>query len=199
MAKHGIDNFQFDIIEYCSSQAESNYQEAWHIKIYCSHISTNMGYNVSLGGNVESPMPETVAKIKATKDSWSPETKAAYSAKIAATLTGVKHTDERRKNQSLSHIGIPTWNKGTKGVMKAKSTSFKPGLIPWNKGMKGLSANNSKLTDDNVIEIFSLYHNENYSKQQLMVMFGISDRVTRNIIAGRTWSHITNIIPKSKT
>lgn len=28
----------------------------------------------------------------------------------------------------------PGWSKGTKGVMKKNSTSFKKGLIPWNKG-----------------------------------------------------------------
>lgn len=32
------------------------------------------------------------------------------------------------------HKGKEPWNKGTKGIMKANSTTWKKGSIPWNKG-----------------------------------------------------------------
>lgn len=50
---------------------------------------------------------------------------------------GRKFTKEHIKNLSLSLLGRPSWNKGTKGICKANSGSFKKGQIPWNKGKKG--------------------------------------------------------------
>ena len=32
----------------------------------------------------------------------------------------------------------PVWNKGTKGICKPNSGSFKKGLIPWCAGTKGI-------------------------------------------------------------
>ena len=32
--------------------------------------------------------------------------------------------------------GKPTWNKGTKGIMKSNQTSFQKGSTPWNKGIE---------------------------------------------------------------
>jgi group I intron endonuclease len=43
---------------------------------------------------------------------------------------GYLFTEENRKNMSAAHMGIPGWCKGTKGVMKPNSTSFKD-TIPW--------------------------------------------------------------------
>lgn len=40
--------------------------------------------------------------------------------------------------------GNPTWNTGTKGVMKPNQTSFKKGLIPWNKGKENPALKGSK-------------------------------------------------------
>jgi len=43
-----------------------------------------------------------------------------------------------------SRYQYDSWNKGTKGVMKSNSTSFKKGLVPWNKGIEW-----SRMSGDN--------------------------------------------------
>lgn len=40
------------------------------------------------------------------------------------------------KCMNTNKIGKPSWNKGTKGVMKPNKTSFKKGNIPWSNGVK---------------------------------------------------------------
>lgn len=44
----------------------------------------------------------------------------------------------------LSKKGKPTWNAGTKGLMKPNSGSFKKGHDTWNKGKKGGTPPNYK-------------------------------------------------------
>ena len=44
-----------------------------------------------------------------------------------------------RKCVAQSKIGKPVWNKGTKGICKPNSGSFKKGQSSWNKGLKGYS------------------------------------------------------------
>lgn len=51
---------------------------------------------------------------------------------------------------------MSVWNKGTKGICKPNSGSFKKGRIPWNKGKslpKGEKANNWKGDDISYIGI----------------------------------------------
>lgn len=40
------------------------------------------------------------------------------------------------KCSNNNKIGKPSWNKGTKGIMKYNKTSFNKGMIPYNKGLK---------------------------------------------------------------
>lgn len=44
---------------------------------------------------------------------------------------------------SLHHSGKSAWNKGTKGICKANSGSFKKGHTTWCKGTKGICKANS--------------------------------------------------------
>jgi hypothetical protein len=61
---------------------------------------------------------------------------AEQKEKIRNSLTGVKHSEQRKKNISEGRRGIPSWCKGTKGVMKANSGSFAKGKSAPNKGRK---------------------------------------------------------------
>lgn len=49
------------------------------------------------------------------------------------TFKGHKHTEESKRKLSKAHKGQKAWNKGTKGLVKPNSGSFKKGLKPWNK------------------------------------------------------------------
>jgi group I intron endonuclease len=50
MIKYGIENFEFDIIASCTNQDDANYTETKLVEQYESHISTDKGYNITLGG-----------------------------------------------------------------------------------------------------------------------------------------------------
>lgn len=65
-------------------------------------------------------------------------------------------SEKHRKTNSEKHKGKPTWDKGTKGVMKPNKTSFKKGNIPWIKGKKGVvTAWNKGLTKETDSRIVS--------------------------------------------
>jgi len=146
--KHGIELFRFELIASCYSQHDANHLERLFILQYDSHVSDGNGYNVDWGGKENKMLShETVekmvegikkayyaksiedrlaivAKIRKTKSEWTEEYKNDVNQRTAATLTGVKHTAERRKNISISLYGKIPWNKG-----------IKTNVIPWNKGL----------------------------------------------------------------
>ena len=45
-----MENFTFEVIASCKTQDDANYIETELVKQYDSYISTNKGYNVTLGG-----------------------------------------------------------------------------------------------------------------------------------------------------
>src|ERR1019366_1526047 len=51
MAKHGIENFTFEVIAVSFNQDDTNDTETLLVQQHESHISTGKGYNVSLGGS----------------------------------------------------------------------------------------------------------------------------------------------------
>ena len=51
MKKHGIENFTFEVIVTCQTLDDANELETLLVTQYESHISTDKGYNVSLGGS----------------------------------------------------------------------------------------------------------------------------------------------------
>lgn len=160
-------------------------------------------------------------KILSTKSNYTEEQKIEINKKIAATLTGVKHTKERKANISKSHLGQKAWNKDTKGIMKPNKTSFKKDHIPYNKGTnitnsgsfkvghkplyintkpnsgsfsKGENHKNCKLTENLVLQIIELYKTNNYTQVQLAKQFNVSRGSIKAIISGRNWNHITKIL-----
>lgn len=119
MKKHGFDSFQFDVLEAGFSDYESLRQaEISWIAVLDTYKN---GYNSSLGGDLVSI--ETRQKMsKAQKGRvHSPSARA----KIAEALRGRKRPPEVIEKLSKAQKGKPAWNKGTKGVMKANSGSFK--------------------------------------------------------------------------
>jgi group I intron endonuclease len=58
--------------------------------------------------------------------------------KIRNTLTGVKHTEERKLNSSIGHLGQKSWLKGKRmsDESRIKMSIAKKGKIAWNKNRK---------------------------------------------------------------
>ena len=144
--KYGIESFSFEIIEICENLEKANEMEVKHITEYDSRNPDN-GYNVSPGGLNFEMTEETKKKISDGNKGKivTEETRE----KISNTLTGIKHTEERKINISKGHMGQKSWNKGTKGIMKANSGTFKSGMIPHNKGKPSTIKGRKRVVDEN--------------------------------------------------
>jgi group I intron endonuclease len=104
--KHGKDAFVWTTLTACDTQVELDDAETAFICEFQTLVPN--GYNLTEGGASGRPSQEVRDRIR-------------------ATLTGKKHTDERRINVSLGHLGQIAWNKGMKGVQ-----------VAWNKGVIGV-------------------------------------------------------------
>lgn len=51
IAKHGVENFEFEVITSCLTQEDANEIETLLVSQYDSHISNDKGYNVAYGGS----------------------------------------------------------------------------------------------------------------------------------------------------
>lgn len=81
MIKYGLDNFDFEVIASCTTQDDANCTETQLVEQYQSHVSTDKGYNVTLGGM---NAPKTEAFKQMMRDyhaSLSPEERAEISRK----------------------------------------------------------------------------------------------------------------------
>jgi group I intron endonuclease len=108
-------------------------------------------------------------------------------------LQGIPLTQETRDKISQSKMGSIPWNKDTKGICEPNSGSFRLGHQSCFKGITGRLPNHRKLTDENVLEIVYMMINKLKTKEELAEQFSVKERVIRDIMAGRTWNHVTHI------
>lgn len=150
---------------------------------------------------------EHIANIKITKAQWTEEYKKDFSQRIAATLTGIPHTEERRKNQSEARLGVEPWNKGLKFHSEPKlgpkinTGQFEPNQIPWNKGIhvindgtfkSGSRHPSAKINEAQVLNILELYKG-GMKKIEISRTLEINKNTVYDILNGRTWADITGI------
>jgi|WetSurMetagenome_2_1015567.scaffolds.fasta_scaffold511614_1 group I intron endonuclease len=102
--KYGIENFIFSIIEEVE-ESRLNNREIYWIGRYDS-TNTEKGYNKTSGGDGMSATLE-------------------IRLKISNTLLNVKHSDERRKNESLSHMGVKLSAEHIENIRKSQIDRFK--------------------------------------------------------------------------
>jgi hypothetical protein len=123
MAKHGIENFTFEVVDFASNLWEADCIEAGLIIRYDSR-NTERGYNISSGG----PSPHAPREIgfneprefipwnKGLPKELNPRTGTTLSeehkAQISSTLMGHAVSDETRAKNSAAHLGHEAWNKG---------------------------------------------------------------------------------------
>lgn len=96
LKKYGFENHVFDVIDECG-EIEANNLEGFYIKEYKSCIYDNERYGMNL---VRQHEPERNSK-RGKRNPLSESTKE----KIKNSLTGVKHTLERKNNMSKACIG----------------------------------------------------------------------------------------------
>jgi group I intron endonuclease len=103
--------------------------------------------------------------------------------KISQSRLGFKHTEETRAKMSASKLGHKT-NLSRKATVETKQK-----LHLLNRGSKN---NSAKLTDNQVIEIYTNFTiNKNITRQQLCDNYNMSKSAISKILSGKTWSHLT--------
>lgn len=111
--KHGIENFEFSIIEQCDKEFFEEKERFW----IDSYDSVSNGYNLTYGGNLRKILSEET-KLKMSKSrtgvAKSKEHRANLVAsiksidvrkKISHSLKGRKITEETKKKMSLAKVG----------------------------------------------------------------------------------------------
>ena len=92
--KHGSENFENHIIEWCESKEKLNEREIYWISKYNSFSNTGIGYNLARGGNQVNPL-----------HAYTEEQLKEYGEKISKSNTGKKRSEEFCKRNSKIHKG----------------------------------------------------------------------------------------------
>ena len=177
MKKHGVEHFEMVILECVSSRDCAKEREKYWINILDTMRS---GYNMTTGGDGLLPGSENVmaklSKDEALRIYRSTKTEETYVC--IGELFGVSDT-------AVSQIarGI-TWSSVTNHDISKTSIKRKCGA-------RGMRQAQSKLSDNEVREIYSAAKNESETFKVIGTRYGISSTAVRQIANGYTWTHIT--------
>lgn len=124
--KHGIENFEIEIIDYALDKDQLDFLEILYIDKFNSRNS-KYGYNIREGGkSAGHPSKETLTKC-------------------SKSLKGRIFSEEHKKNMSKSGRGRIFSEEHKRKLRKPKSEEHKKkiakskiGNIPWNKGKTGI-------------------------------------------------------------
>ena len=189
LAKYGIDNFSFTIIQRFDDEKECLKAEVFWIEYFRS-CDRNIGYNLSPGGDGASPNADTLRKMSEAQQGEK-SIKAILTESLAIEIfekyangdyTQYKLADEygvsvQTINDLLRH---KTWPHLSKLYQHKAKTYSKRGEL----------AGNSKLTENNVVEAIKLYNTGNYTYNEIAIMFGVKLHTIGAIIRGTNWKHI---------
>lgn len=122
--KYGKENFKKEILLYAKNEVALNFFERGLVTPEFCALKTN--YNLREGGGYGGKhSEETIAKILATKKSWSPERKAAFTAKRSAALKGIKRGP--RNPETKAKIAAALKGKNKSSETKAKLSAARKG------------------------------------------------------------------------
>lgn len=193
--KYGFDNIQWEVLEFNIPIKKIDELEMFYIKYYDSFHN---GYNSNTGG-IRSPRglkhSEKTKKLISQNRKGKRVTQQVRD-KISQTLTGRKltqshrkhiglassarrHTEETKKKLSASHTG-----KKHKQCSKDKVSVANKGRFP---GAKNPS---SKLKEQDVLDIRSLYSTGNYTYKSIGKIYDVSESCVYLIVKRKKWRHI---------
>lgn len=181
MTRFGVENFSFNIIEECTTQAETNAAEIFWISFFCA-TNKKVGYNDSPGG--ETPWN----KGKKLGPAWN-------SGKVGVMPPSPK--------KGVYKINWPTdetltllLNANTHKEVANQIGSSVRRLCEYILENNIVYDRNTRLTEDNAKEIVRLYYNENLMQKEIAEKFNIVSSTVSAIVSGTTFANITGINKK---
>ena len=133
MAKYGLSNFDFAVLEEVENQEEANLKEEFWACEYNSYFP--YGYNIAKCGNCK-PLTEDI-KQKISNTQKGRKVSFCKRAKISRALKGKGLTLEHRKAISEGLKNSEVENKGQFKKGNLPKSGFQKGNKPWNYGKSG--------------------------------------------------------------
>ena len=135
--KYGEENFEFSVLEECSSEFDLNTKEKLYISKYDSILPN--GYNMTPGGDGHTKGYKSPVKGRHIQTE---ESKKIIREKRALQVFSEESNLKRGRSikRAYDEGRRKPWNKGLKKETSpsvAAQGSFKRGHVPWNKGLKG--------------------------------------------------------------
>lgn len=191
MAKHGVENFIYEVIAVCKTQEDADQTEAQLIKRYDSR-NPNVGYNIAPGGESAwnkglppdmQPMygrivsEETRKKIsESNMGKIMPPHTDEWKTHMSKIMTGRTISSEEIEKRALSNRG----KKRTKESRKKMSLSH-IGI------QSGENHPKSKLNWEKVSNIRTDYMTGNYTYKQLGQKYGVSSSNISDVVNYKIW------------
>jgi group I intron endonuclease len=175
MRKHGIENFEFSILEECSDELVNDREKHW-VSQYDSYIAEK-GYNLTRGGSCK-PENETLRNLKLS-ERFSGAGNPMYGVDRhgeKSAFWGKHHTDDTRRRISEAQ-------RGDKGPMYGRCGTLSPTY-----GMRGEQCANAKLTQAQADEIRAHLKQKTFpSLKALGVQYGVSRYTVSRIRDGEIY------------
>ena len=175
--KHGIENFEFKIIEIILDSTKLKEREQYWLDFYKPYLR-EYGYNTNPKSDDwtgTKHRPETIEKIKLVKANISDETRKRMSESMKgrpAHFKGKHHTDETKNLLREAHLGIiRTTESKQKQSIAIKGTK------------RGLSNGNGKYSDELLCEAIE-YSFSGFKSKEVASVFGINHYQYNAILQG---------------
>lgn len=115
MYAHGLENFKWEVVEYCKNLKELNERE----KFYIARDNTTdptIGFNLTKGGDGGAMVGEALEKLRKPKKRKSAEALLAQSLR----MKGHKHSQEAKEKMRLAALGKKKSDKHREAMSKAR-------------------------------------------------------------------------------
>lgn len=180
--KYGVDKFKIITIDSDISESDILEKEKFWIDFYKSNVCKypyELGYNLTDGGEgISGHKHSDEAKLK-----------------ISLTFKGKLKSDDHKKLLSIIHTGkiLSKSHKDAIGSALIGKKHFDETKVKLKLSKLGTKNPNSKLNEQQVIEIVKLFNTTAKTDKDIGSIFGVAKRTISDIRRGIGWSYLTNI------
>lgn len=103
------------------------------------------------------------------------------------TIYGKVQVNHKDGNKTNNHIDNIEWSTGKENIQHACDIGLAKPIPPDNKGR---SNGQSKLTEEQVLEIRKLYAESGYTQSELAIKYNLNSSTINLIVNRRRWKHI---------